>query len=120
MRDEHFPDNRANGRLRMGIALRGPASTSAERNVEDFAFARELGLPISIHVGMASTADAVTTLRRDGLLGADINYVHGNQLTDEEFGLIAASGGSLSITPSADMLMQFGTYPPRVAPLPTA
>jgi cytosine/adenosine deaminase-related metal-dependent hydrolase len=112
MRDEHFPDNRANGRLRMGMALRGPASTSAERNIDDFAFARELGLPISIHVGMASTADAVTALRRDGLLGADINYVHGNQLTDEEFGLIAASGGSLSITPCADMLMQFGTYPP--------
>jgi cytosine/adenosine deaminase-related metal-dependent hydrolase len=112
MRDEHFPRNRANGRLRMGLALRGPASTSAERNVEDFAFARDLGLPISIHVGMAGTADAVTTLRRDGLLGADVNYVHGNQLTDEEFGLIAASGGSLSVTPSADMLMQFGTYPP--------
>jgi cytosine/adenosine deaminase-related metal-dependent hydrolase len=112
MRDEHFPDNGVNGRLRMGMALRGPCSTSAERNIEDFAFARELGLPISIHVGMASTTDAVTALERDGLLGADINYVHGNQLTDEELGLIAASGGSLSITPSADMLMQFGTYPP--------
>ena len=32
-------------------------------------------------------------------------------LTDEEFDLIASSHGTLSITPSADMLMQFGTYP---------
>jgi 5-methylthioadenosine/S-adenosylhomocysteine deaminase len=110
MRDEQFPDD-VNGRLRMGMALRGPCFTSAERNAEDFAFARELGLPISIHVGMAGTSDAVTTLQRYDLLGADVNYAHGNMLTDEEFDLIAQSSGTLSITPSSDMLMQFGTYP---------
>jgi 5-methylthioadenosine/S-adenosylhomocysteine deaminase len=110
MRDEQFADG-VNGRLRMGMALRGPCFTSAERNAEDFAFARELGLPISIHVGMAGTSDAVTTLQRYDLLGADVNYAHGNMLTDEEFDLIAQSSGTLSITPSSDMLMQFGTYP---------
>lgn len=117
MRDEHFPGNGGNGgagdngRLRMGMALRGPCFTSPERNRQDFAFARELGLPISVHVGMAGTADAVTALRRDGLLGPDVNYIHANQLTDEEMDLIAASGGTVTITPSTDMLMQFGTYP---------
>jgi 5-methylthioadenosine/S-adenosylhomocysteine deaminase len=110
MRDEQFPTG-TNGRLRMGMALRGPCFTSAERNAKDFAFARELGLPISLHVGMAGTADAIMTLERFGLLGADVNYAHGNMLADEEFDLIAASRGSLSITPSTDMLMQFGTYP---------
>jgi 5-methylthioadenosine/S-adenosylhomocysteine deaminase len=110
MRDEQFAGG-ANGRLRMGTALRGPCFTSAERNAEDFAFARELGLPISVHVGMAGTSDAVTTLQRYDLLGADVNYAHGNMLTDEEFDLIAQSSGTLSITPSSDMLMQFGTYP---------
>jgi 5-methylthioadenosine/S-adenosylhomocysteine deaminase len=110
MRDEQFSGG-TNGRLRMGMALRGPCFTSAERNAEDFAFARELGLPISLHVGMAGTADAVTTLERFGLLGADVNYAHGNMLSDKEFDLIAASRGTLSITPSTDMLMQFGTYP---------
>src|ERR1700734_2693082 len=110
MRDEQFSTG-INGRLRMGMALRGPCFPSPERNAQDFAFARELGLPISLHVGMAGTADAVTTLQRFGLLGADVNYAHGNMLTDEEFDLIAASRGTLSITPSTDMLMQFGTYP---------
>jgi 5-methylthioadenosine/S-adenosylhomocysteine deaminase len=110
MRDEQFSTG-TNGRLRMGMALRGPCFTSAARNAEDFAFARELGLPISLHVGMAGTADAVTTLQQFGLLGADVNYAHGNMLTDDEFDLIAASHGTLSITPSTDMLMQFGTYP---------
>ena len=110
MRDEQFSAG-TNGRLRMGMALRGPCFTTPERNAADFEFARKLGLPISLHVGMAGTADAVTTLERFGLLGADVNYAHGNMLTDEEFDLIAASRGTLSITPSTDMLMQFGTYP---------
>ncbi len=110
MRDEHFADG-VYGRLRMGMALRGPCFTSADRNAEDFKFARELGLPISVHVGMAGTSDAVTTLERYSLLGPDVNYAHGNMLTDEEFDLIASSKGTLSITPSSDMLMQFGTYP---------
>jgi 5-methylthioadenosine/S-adenosylhomocysteine deaminase len=110
MRDEYFAAG-SYGRLRMGMALRGPCFTSAERNAEDFAFARDLGLPISVHVGMAGTSGAVTGLRRGGLLGADVNYVHGNMLTDREFDLIAESGGTLTITPSTDMLMQFGTFP---------
>jgi 5-methylthioadenosine/S-adenosylhomocysteine deaminase len=110
MRDEYFAAG-SYGRLRMGMALRGPCFTSAERNAEDFAFARDLGLPISVHVGMAGTSGAVTGLRRAGLLGADVNYVHGNMLTGQEFDLIAESGGTLTITPSTDMLMQFGTFP---------
>src|SRR6202789_876113 len=110
LRDEYFASG-SYGRLRMGMALRGPSFTSAERNAEDYAFARDLGLPISVHVGMAGTADAVTTLQRYGLLGADVNYVHGNMLTDREFDLIAESQGTVTITPSTDMLMQFGTFP---------
>jgi 5-methylthioadenosine/S-adenosylhomocysteine deaminase len=110
MRDEQFASG-TNGRLRMGMALRGPCFTSPERNARDFAFARDLGLPISVHVGMAGTADAVTTLQRFALLGADVNYAHGNMLTDEELDLIAATRGTLSLTPSTDMLMQFGTFP---------
>ena len=110
MRDQYFASG-TYGRLRMGMALRGPCFTSAERNAEDYAFARDLGLPISVHVGMAGTADAVTTLQRYSLLGADVNYVHGNMLTDREFDLIAETQGTMTITPSTDMLMQFGTFP---------
>src|SRR5580698_10261761 len=101
----------------MGMGLRGPAFTSAARNAADFAFARELGLPISVHVGMAGTGHAVAALERDRLLGPDVNYVHGNFLTDAEWDLLAASGGTVTITPSTDMLMQFGTFPATGAAL---
>src|SRR3984957_3291422 len=107
----------ASGRLRMGMGLSGPAFTSAERNAADYAFARELGLPISIHVGMAGTGDAFAALERDRLLGPDVNYVHGNFLTAAESVQMAGSGGTVTITPSTDMLMQFGTYPATGAAL---
>ena len=107
---EHFPDG-VSGRLRMGLALRGPAFTTPEATENDFAFARELGLPISVHVGMAGFPGSVATLDKLGLLGPDINHVHANQLSDREFGLIADSGGSISLSPSVEMLMALGTYP---------
>jgi 5-methylthioadenosine/S-adenosylhomocysteine deaminase len=116
MRDEYFASGSC-GRLRMGLGLRGPAFTSAERNAADYAFARELGLPVSVHVGMAGTGHGVADLERDGLLGAGDNYVHGNFLTDAEWDLLAASGGTVTITPSTDMLMQFGTFPATGAAL---
>src|SRR5246127_4739257 len=50
MRDEQFASG-TSGRLKMGMALLGSSFTSSERNAEDFAFARDLGLPISVHVG---------------------------------------------------------------------
>ena len=107
---EQFTDG-TSGRLRMGLALRGPAFTTAEATKGDFAFARELGLPISVHVGMAGFPDSVGTLDRLGLLGSEVNYAHANQLTEREFALIAESGGSIAISPSIDMLMALGTYP---------
>jgi cytosine/adenosine deaminase-related metal-dependent hydrolase len=53
VRDQYFA-SATYGRLRMGMALRGPWFTNAEH----YPFARDLGLPISVHVGMAGTADA--------------------------------------------------------------
>jgi 5-methylthioadenosine/S-adenosylhomocysteine deaminase len=107
---EHFPDG-ISGRLRMGLALRGPAFTTPEATEKDFAFARELGLPISVHVGMTGFPGSVATLDKLGLLGPDVNHVHATQLGDREFDLIAGSGGSISLCPSVDMLMALGTYP---------
>ena len=110
MRDEYFPAG-INGRLRLGMALNGPSFTSAAQSAADFAAARALGLPISLHVGMPGTRYSVASLERSGLLGADVNYVHGNTLTDAELDAIAESSGTLSITPTTEMLMRFGAFP---------
>jgi cytosine/adenosine deaminase-related metal-dependent hydrolase len=108
--DELFADGVA-GRLRMGLALRGPAFTTPEATEADFALARELGVPISIHVGMAGFPGNVDVLDRLGLLGPDVNHAHANELSNRELDLISQSGGLISICPSIDMLMAVGTYP---------
>jgi cytosine/adenosine deaminase-related metal-dependent hydrolase len=113
VRNEHFSSGR-NGRLTMGLGLRGPELSSKETTRHDFDFARELDLPISIHCGMAGYATryrSVETLHDLDLLGPDINYAHANLLSDHEFELIASTGGSISPCPSVDMLMGIGTYP---------
>jgi cytosine/adenosine deaminase-related metal-dependent hydrolase len=113
VRSEHFASGR-NGRLTMGLALRGPELSSRETTKHDFDFARELDVPISIHCGLAGYADryrAIETLDELRLLGRDVNYAHANLLTDDGYRLIAASGGSVSPCPSVEMLMGIGTYP---------
>jgi len=110
MRDEYFRTG-THGRLRLGMALNGPTFTSPAQSAADFGAARALGLPISLHVGMPGTRYSVASLERSGLLGADVNYVHGNTLTDAEFDAIAESSGTLSITPATEMLMRFGAFP---------
>ena len=113
VRSEHFASGQ-NGRLTMGLALRGPELSSKETTKGDFDLARELDLPISIHCGLAGYAAryrTVETLRELELLGSDVNYVHANLLTDDEYRLIASSGGSISPCPTVDMLMGIGTYP---------
>jgi cytosine/adenosine deaminase-related metal-dependent hydrolase len=110
LQEQFFPGG-VHGRLRMGLALRGPAFSLPETTKDDFDFARALGLPISVHVGMAGFPGSVETLDKLGLLGPDVNYAHATQLTSHEFDLIAASGGSIAISPSVDMLMALGSYP---------
>jgi cytosine/adenosine deaminase-related metal-dependent hydrolase len=75
--------------------------------------ARELDVPISIHCGMAGYTryHAIETLAELALLGPDVNYAHANVLTDDACRMIAASGGSISVCPSVEMLMGLGTYP---------
>ena len=53
----------------------------------------------------------VSQLNEMGLLGPDTTYIHCNYLSDEEFQLIADSGGKVSIAPSVEMIMGHGTPP---------
>jgi len=113
VRSEYFGSGR-NGRLAMGLALRGPELSTREVTKHDFNLARELDLPASIHAGMAGYAGryrTVGTLDELGLLGPDVNYTHANLFTEEEYRLIAASGGSISSCPSVELLLGLGAYP---------
>jgi cytosine/adenosine deaminase-related metal-dependent hydrolase len=93
----------SDGRLTLGVVLRGPARTIEPVYRREWAAARELGLPISMHLGGdrtdASRYAPMETLHRHGLLGPDVQLVHAVQATDEELSLVARTGTSLAVSP---------------------
>jgi cytosine/adenosine deaminase-related metal-dependent hydrolase len=79
----------------------------------DLGVGRELGLMTSVHVGNGDFGKpyrAIHKMKEAGLLGPDIQYVHGNSLDDESIAMIADSGGRMVATPAVELQMQFG-YP---------
>src|SRR5262249_12284257 len=75
----------------------------------DFALARELGIPISVHVDMPSyTGGDVVALDEMGALGPDVTLLHGNTLTDRELDLAIAAGCGFVDSSVCDVLMGIG------------
>lgn len=82
-----------------------------DRAAGDWASARELGLPIHVHVQEPSHPGVVRDMAANGLLGDDVTLVHGTGLEDADLDAVAASGTSISLTPSSEMAGGFGTPP---------
>jgi cytosine/adenosine deaminase-related metal-dependent hydrolase len=68
--------------------------------------ARDVGAPITVHV---NGTDELLPLAAAGLMGPDVTYVHGCQLSAQEWKLIADTGGTLSISAPIEMEMGHGT-----------
>jgi len=100
--------------LTLALAARAPGNTTPEVAIHDWTLARDLGIRISVHVGMRLTGvhvHHVKTLHELGLMGPDTTYIHCTDSTDEELDLIARSGGSASVAPFVEMLMGHGVPP---------
>jgi 5-methylthioadenosine/S-adenosylhomocysteine deaminase len=103
----------ADALVTMALAIRGTdfAPGTAEADIR---FARELGLLASFHVACAkhgSRPQSMQSLAEQRLLGPDINLVHANFLTADEFRVVANNGTSVSITPEVEMQMGLGLPP---------
>jgi len=96
--------------LTMAFAARGPQFTTLDITEDEFRRARALDLRITVHVGdgVWGTTKPLVQLASRGLLGDDITYVHCNTLAEEEFRLIADSGGTASISPEVELQMGHG------------
>ena len=115
MRAERLASNDA--LVTMALAIRGTdfAPGTAEADIR---FARELGLIASFHVACAKHGprpQSMQSLAEQNLLGEDVNLVHANFLTDDEFRAIANAGASVSITPEVEMQMGLGLPPTGAA-----
>ena len=100
--------------LTLALAARAPGNTTAEVAKHDWLLARDLGIRISVHVGMRLTGvhvHHVLALHKLGLMGPDTTYIHCTDSTDHELDLIANTGGSASVAPFVEMLMGHGVPP---------
>lgn len=112
VREQYFSSS--DGLLTFALALRGPGFGPAEVYEKDWQLARELDARITVHAGMRVTGlrtEPINDLQRSGLLGPDTTYVHVNELSEDEFKLVADSGGTVSIAPYVEMIMGHG-HPP--------
>jgi cytosine/adenosine deaminase-related metal-dependent hydrolase len=96
--------------LTLAAAVRGPEFSDYDAAWDDIRFARELALPISMHVGCAGLGARATVehMRDQGLLGPDVTYIHANTCSDEAIQLIADSGGTISSSPAVEAGMGHG------------
>jgi cytosine/adenosine deaminase-related metal-dependent hydrolase len=110
--------------LSIHAAVLGPHYSTLEVAMHDFRMARDLGLIASLHQGggAARTPDGWERLEEAGLLGANINIVHGHALTDAQLQRFCALGMSFSAAAESEMsqghghpltgrLRQFGRAP---------
>jgi 5-methylthioadenosine/S-adenosylhomocysteine deaminase len=99
------------GRVTLGMAVRGPEFSAPDAWAYDWALARELALPVTVHVGggLRGATGTIFRLNEIGLLGPDTTFVHCNMLSDEQLDLIAAAGGRASVSPEAEANMGHGS-----------
>ncbi len=106
--------NSDQGLLTMALATRGPGFCTDEVVRAEWEMARDLGLPITVHVAMGRLAGRwgmVKHLERLQLLYPDTTYIHCCYFSDEEWQLVASSRGKVSIAPQVEMQMGHG-WPP--------
>jgi cytosine/adenosine deaminase-related metal-dependent hydrolase len=117
-------NHQGNPLLSVQAAVLGPHYCTLDVAMADFRMARELGLIASLHQGggAARTPDGWEKLEAAGLLGDNINIVHGHALSDEQLQRFCALGMSFSAAAESEMsqghghpitgrLRQFGRAP---------
>jgi 5-methylthioadenosine/S-adenosylhomocysteine deaminase len=94
----------------LALAPRGPQFATKDVTLQDFALARELSIPVTVHVGDGAWGRSrpLVWMEQNGLADARTTYVHANMLTDEEFDIIARTGGAVSSAPELEMHMGHG------------
>jgi cytosine/adenosine deaminase-related metal-dependent hydrolase len=115
VRDTYFSGGTsAGGLLTMALATRGPGFCVPDVVRAEWDLARDLGIPVTVHVAMGRLAGRfgmVQQLASMDLLRPGTTYIHCCHLSEEEWRLIAGSGGLVSIAAQAELQMGHG-WPP--------
>jgi cytosine/adenosine deaminase-related metal-dependent hydrolase len=111
LRRQYFSSEEGlDGRITLAMAVRGPQFATLDVTEHDWKLAREAGCRITVHVGdgLWGLDKPLVQLDSRGLLGPDTTYVHCNSLHEDDFRLMADTGGTASIAPELEMHMGHG------------
>ncbi|HSS67760.1 MAG TPA: amidohydrolase family protein, partial [Nocardioidaceae bacterium] len=117
VRDKYFSSD--DQLLTMGLATRGTGFCKDEVVTGEWQLARELGIPVTVHVAMGRLAGRfgmITALDGLGLLGPDVTYVHACHFSEDEWALVRDSGGTVAVAPQVEVQMGHG-WPPLLKAL---
>ncbi len=112
VRETYFSSD--SGLLTMALATRGPGFTQDQVVQAEWGMARELGIPVTVHVGMGRLAGRyamVEQLDRLGLLGPDTTFIHCCYFSEHEWQRVKDTGGTISVAPQVELQMGHG-WPP--------
>ncbi|MFI6518367.1 amidohydrolase family protein [Spirillospora sp. NPDC050679] len=116
VRSQHFASDDALGR--MGMLYGDFGILPFEQTAQEIRLATELGILGASHTGAATSSILLRGLRelndRDLLLPGHL-HIHCPALNDQEWRLIAESGGKVTIAPETEMQMGMGHPPFRAA-----
>jgi cytosine/adenosine deaminase-related metal-dependent hydrolase len=98
------------GLLSLGMAILGPHYSTIDVAFHDFKLAREFGLVASMHQGggPARSPGGWARLHAAGLLDDRVNIVHGNDLSDDELGLLIDASATFTTTAESEMICGHG------------
>ncbi|MFD0685034.1 amidohydrolase family protein [Actinomadura fibrosa] len=113
------------GTVTMAMAALGPELTDPERALREWRLARDLDLPVTVHMGghgPESAERGLAFLEENALIDHPTMYVHANHYTGDALKRIAGNGGTVSATPAIEASLGIGeavTGRARAAGVPT-
>jgi 5-methylthioadenosine/S-adenosylhomocysteine deaminase len=95
--------------MTLGMATRGTQVGPLDIAIKEWAFARNLGIPITTHSGIyPHKSGDIKALGDAGLLGKDVQVIHATNSSPEEFDMLGSTGTHISISPYTEMRTGFG------------
>jgi cytosine/adenosine deaminase-related metal-dependent hydrolase len=92
------------GRVDLGVAVRGPMYTPRSVYEAEIAAARDLGCPVVMHIGQTRRRySSCARLRDEGLLDRSMILVHGQVQNERDREAIAAVGASVSVSMQSEL-----------------
>ena len=116
IRSQYLSDDR--GLITMALATRGTNFCKPDVVQYEWELAKELGVNITVHVAMdrfGYTKMQLRGLKDMGLLYPNTTYIHSSHLLDDEWQMVADSGGNVSLAPQIEMQMGHGWAPAATA-----